>query len=161
MTILEQNLKDLRASLGEPQAEKEATLTDVNDLVEKLGVLRDKKAAMEDTLAPVTTEIESTNKQILDILMENNLTSYKAPAGLISVSHIFTAKLPQGEDKITCFNHLKEIGRFDDMASIHSATFNAWVKEQYDLAQEAGREEPKIPGVTDVKTNLRLSFRRR
>lgn len=158
--VTEKDLDNLRKAMAEDKKEPEATLSTVNELAEKLAALRDHKQELEEKVSLVSKEIEATNQRIIDILMENNLKSYRAPVGTLSVKGIFTAKLPQGEDKVTCFNYLKEIGRFEDMASIHSATFNSWVKEAYDLAQEKGEDEPQLPGVKDVKTIFRVSFLR-
>lgn len=165
MTSQEQELEALRKKLA-PQAVEEfgqntnLGLAEMNTLAERIATARDQKAVAEEALSKVTGELESLQKRAIDILVENQLTSYKAPAGLMSVTHHFTAKLPQGEDRVKCFDYLKSIGRWDDMASIHSQTFNSWVKEQYDLAKERGEGEPQLPGVTDVKTQLRISFRR-
>ena len=165
MNLQEQELEALRKKLA-PQAVEEfgqniaPSLAEMNTLAERIATARDQKAVAEEALSKVTDGLESLQKRAIDVLVENQLTSYKAPAGLISVTHHFTAKLPQGEDRVKCFDYLKSIGRWDDMASIHSQTFNSWVKEQYDLAKERGEEEPQLPGVTDVKTQLRISFRR-
>lgn len=165
MKFQEQELEALRKKLA-PQAVEEMgqnatpSLAEMNTLAERIATARDQKAVAEEALSKVTGELESLQKRTIDILVENQLTSYKAPAGLISVTHHFTAKLPQGEDRVKCFDYLKSIGRWDDMASIHSQTFNSWVKEQYDLAKERGEGEPQLPGVKEVSTLLRISFRR-
>lgn len=158
----EQELEALRAQYAPTEEETGAapSLTEMNDLAEHIAELRDKKKDLEEHLSETSAKLEALQKRVIDVLMENGLTSYKAPAGTMSVTHHFSAKLPQGEEKAKCYEYLKSIGRFEDMASIHSATFNSWVKEQYELAKERGEDEPKLPGVTDVSTLLRISFRR-
>lgn len=157
-----QELEELRSKMVAPTVEATPTtsLREMNELAEKIADLRDRKKDAEEIVSALSSELEFAQKRVIDLMIENELTSYKAPAGVMSVTHHFTAKLPQGDEKVKCFDYLKSIGRFEEMASIHSQTFNSWVKEQYDLAKERGEGEPTLPGVSDVKTMLRISFRR-
>lgn len=160
-SITTEDLDALREALADnekPGSEK--TLAGVNEMVERLSSLRDKKKLIEDELSTVNIEIEGINRSLVDLLVQHELSSYRAPAGLVTVAPLFNAKLPQGPDKTTFFDYLKERGDFDRLASIHSATFTSYIKEQYELARERGEGEPKIPGVSEVKTLLRLSFRK-
>ena len=162
MNQAEQDLENLRkhyeeCKVGEP--ENAATLQEVNELAQELAGLRTVKEMQEATLSATNKKIEEINLRIIDVLTENQLKSYRAPAGLIVVKAKFTARLPQGPDREALFAYIKSIGR-EDMFSIHSATFNSWVKEQYDLAIEQGKEEPSLPGVKDVGTLPSMSFTR-
>lgn len=157
---LEQELEAMKAQINATEAMTTATLGDMNELAVRLASLRDAKKELEDRVSELSSELESLQKRLIELMTENELTTYKAPCGTISVTHHFTARLPQGEEKTKLFEYLKSVGRFEEMASIHSQTFNSWVKEQYELAKERGEDEPQLPGVTDVKTLLRISFRR-
>ena len=134
-------------------------LADMNQLIKKLAELRSVKREIEQKLSDTNKELDELNKSLIDILMANELTSFKSASGAISITQHFSASLPQGENKLIFFDHLKKIGEFDKLASIHSATFNSWVKNEYEQAQTKGIMEPSIPGVIDVKTLFRISFR--
>jgi hypothetical protein len=159
-----QELDALRSKMAEEPAETSSeiqkALLEVNALADTLAAARDVKKEIEGKLSNACAEVERLNQLIIDLLMASNLKSYDAPAGKLSVVGRFTAKLPVGPEKVALFDYLKSIGRFDDMASIHSATFTSWVQEQYALAEERGEGEPTLPGVSDVKTRMGISFRR-
>jgi hypothetical protein len=158
MTI-EAELNALRG-VYQPDDGKDATLLDINKLAADLVRMRDAKKEIESALSEANAELDRVEEALIKHLTQNQLTSYQAPAGRISISHRFTAKLPQGEEKQKFYAWLKETKRFESMATIHSATFNSFIKEQYELAQERGEGEPQLPGVTDVKTLLGIRFSR-
>ena len=139
---------------------KTITLEQMNKIAARIAELRDKEKAAADAKALITSELKVLENQVLDILADNELKSFKSPDGTLSLEFRFSARLPKGDDKIKFFEHLKAIGRFEELASVNSKTFNSWVQEQYELAQESGEGEPAIPGVSEVKTLPRLSFRR-
>lgn len=137
---------------------KEVSLTEMNALGERMSELKALKARADDEASRVSAELEGIKKQIIDYMLGHDLKSYRSPHGLLTVRSKFTAKLPQGENKIALFQFLKDEGEFERLASIHSATFNSWVQERYDLAKEAGEDEPQLPGVTEVGIFPTLSF---
>lgn len=157
MMTLEQELETLRAKQDESTP---ASLKEMNELAAEIAYLRDEEKRRSEAKAEISTRLEAKEQRVIELLIENNLTSYRAPAGTLTAKFRFSARLPQGPEKVKFFEFLKSIGRFEEMATIHSNTFNSYVKEQYDLAREAHQEEPKIPGVTEVKTSPTLSFTR-
>lgn len=136
------------------------SLSEMNTLAHQIADLRDEEKAAAEIKAEISQKLEAKEQRVLEILMENSLTNYKAPDGTMSLSFRLSARLPHGEERVKFYEHLKAQGKFDELISVSSPTFNAYVKEQFELAQEQGLGEPEIPGVTEVKTLPRLSFRR-
>lgn len=160
---LEQELNELRAAqteVGAPEQAASPSLSEMNKLAEEIAKLRDEETIAATAKKNISAKLEAKEKRVVELLMENSINSYKAPDGLLSLSFRMSAKLPVGPAKTEFYDYLKAQGRFEEMATVHSATFNAFVKEQYELAQEQGKDEPSIPGVTEVKTSPTLSFRR-
>lgn len=144
------------------QETSQTSLAEMNVLAQEIARLRDREKAAAEIKSEISQALEAKENRVLEILMENSLTNYKAPDGTMSLSFRLSAKLPQGEERTKFYEYLKASGKFDDMVSVNSNTFNSYIKEQYELAQEQGESEPKIPGVSteDIKTLPRLSFRR-
>lgn len=160
MTAIEQELNDLRSDLAAQAAAPETSLAEMNQLAVEIAQLRDAETAAAKAKSDISAELEAKENRVMELLIENNLNSYKAPEGTLSLSFRFSAKLPVGPAKEAFFAYLRSQGRFDELVSVSSATYTAFVKEAYELAREQGKDEPTIPGVTDVKTSPRLSFRR-
>jgi len=138
----------------------ETSLAEMNTLAEEIATLRDEEKAASDAKHEITARLEAKEDKMLESLMANDIRSYKAPAGTVSIGFRTSAKLPQGDDRKAFYDHLKAIGKFDIMISVSSQVYNAYVKEQFDLAKERGEGEPTIPGVSEVKMTPRLSFRK-
>ena len=138
---------------------QETSLTEMNDLAAEIASLRSEEKQAADVKSEISKRLEEKEQRVMDLLLEHGLSSYKAPDGTMSLSQRFSAKLPQGEDRLAFFAYLKELGKFDELVGIASTTYTSYVKEQYELAQERGEGEPVIPGVTEVKLVPRLSFR--
>lgn len=161
MTTSQEELDVLRAKVtAAPPKEASPSLLEMNQLASDIAQLRDDEKAAAEAKSAISARLEAKETRVIELLLENGINSYKAPDGTLSLSFRTSAKLPVGEAKTAFFDYLRSIARFDELVSISSATYVAFVKEQYELAKEAGRDEPKIPGVTEVKISPNLSFRR-
>lgn len=154
--ITESELDELRASLPKDSP----SIGEMNDLAAEIAELRDKEKEMSDAKKLVTEKLEVKENRVTELMMENNLTSYKAPSGLLSVGFRTSVRQPQGDDQTKFYTYLKEKGLFDTMISVNSMKLNSFYKEEFELAKERGQDDFAIPGLTEVKLNPTLSFRR-
>jgi hypothetical protein len=150
--------QSLDASSVNPQ---EITVEELDELVRDLFRQR---ATIEGMQAKVTDE----NKKLAELeakavkyLKALNRKEYKCPAGTISVNPKWRFNLPQGEENWAAFKeHLKREGLFDQMLSINSNTYNAYVNSRRQEAEEKGEFHWEIPGVPEGKLFEALSVRK-
>lgn len=138
----------------------ETSLAEMNKLAEEISELRDKEKELSDLKKDVTMKLEAKEQRVTELLLENGITSYKAPAGAMGLSFRTSVRQPQGEEQAKFYAYLKSRGEFDTMISVNSMKLNAYFKEQLELAKERGDSDFQIPGLTEVKINPTLSFRR-
>lgn len=161
MTALEMELEALRKGQTPEDTTASPSVKEMNELLERIAELRDRETEAADVKKKITAELEATETRLVEQLLENNLTSYRCPAGLASLSFRTSVKTPKTpEQKKAFFDYLKSIGRYDELVSVNSQSLNSFYKEQLELAKEEGKEDVEIPGLTEVSINPNLSFRR-
>lgn len=140
---------------------EQTNLQAMNDLGKKIAELREKEKAASDVKKLITADLEEAEAQATQILVDNELKSYRSPFGLMSLAFLTSAKTPKTpEAKAAVFELLKRMGRYDDMVSVNSQTLNSFVKEQCEIAKESGAPEPEILKLVEVTVLPRLSFTR-
>lgn len=160
MTEFEKELEALRAgaAVAEPTS---PSVKEMNELADKIAQLRDDESAASDVKKKITANLEAAENRMVELLLENNLTSYRAPSGLAGLSFRTSVKTPKTpEQRKAFFDFLKSIGRYDELVSVNSQSLNSFYKEQLELAKEKGQDDIEIPGLTEVTINPNLSFRR-
>lgn len=159
--VSEKELDSLRAELDDSP-----TIQELNKLAADIVALRDREKEMSDAKSLVTKELEEKETKATNFLLEHSMTSYRAPSGLLSVSFRTSVRQPQAEQVLLWLETLKE--EFSSlegavqagMLSTNSMKLNSWYKEKLELAREAGQSDLKIKGLTEIKMNPSLSFRR-
>lgn len=163
MTEMEVALNKLREDQKIKHVEEnhDAKLKELIDLAANIVELRDKEKEASDAKKVITAKLEIAEIKALELLQANNLKQFRAPACLLSLAFLTSAKTPKTpEDKAALFAYLKEINRYDDMVSVNSQTLNSFYKEQLELAKERGEDDIQIPGITEVTVLPRLSVTR-
>jgi hypothetical protein len=166
----EDDLNALRKSLTSGDSEvtptDASTLGEMNTISEEICALRDEEKRLADLKSEITKRLEAKENRVTEILLENGLNSYKAPTATMSLSFRTSVRQPQGENVILWIESLKkeyeslEGAIQAGMLSTNSMKLNSWYKEKIELAKEQGQEDFQIPGLTEVKINPTLSFRR-
>ncbi len=90
--------------------------------------------------------LENKIKQHLDAMDRKN---YKSKLGTVGIVREITYSLPKtDEDRHAFFDFLKVKGVFENMISVNHKTYNSFIKEQRELAEEDGTIlDFSIPGV--------------
>ena len=106
-------------------------------------------------------KLEELKAKVLAYLEHYELEKQHIPGfGTLSVQNRFSVKVPQGDNKLTFFEYLKENGMFEAMATIHSNTLNSWFKEKQEEALAKGILDFKVPGIDEAKLVKTLGFRK-
>lgn len=159
-SAIEKELDELRTSSTDEQTVSTTTLSELNELAMLIAVLRDDEKRAKDAAKDITAQLEAKENRMVEILLENGMQNYRAPAGLCSLSFRTSVRQPQGDARNQFYEWLKKENRFEDMISVNSQTLNSYYKEQFELAKERGDSDFSIPGLTEVKINPSLSFKR-
>lgn len=160
MAVTEKELDALRAGLTTAEPADASSLPEMNALAEEIANLRDREKELSDAKKKITEALDLKENRVTEILLENNLTSYKAPAGTMYLAFKTSVRQPQGDERVKFYDWLKKEGRFEEMVSVNSMTLNSFYKEQLELAKETGKSEFAIPGLTEIKVTPTLNFRR-
>lgn len=139
-----------------------ATLSEMNTLVEELKSATEAKKKAEEYTKVCSETVQELKTKLLKILEENTLDKYVVPG----IGQVYTVteesfQTPKTiEEKKQLFDYIKnKYGGEDLMAkvSIHSATLNAWAKEE----MSAMSSDPvfRIPGLNEPATFKKLTFR--
>lgn len=158
-SAIEKELNELRES-GTEQTVAAPTLDSMNKLAEEIAELRDKEKAAKDVAKGITAELEARENKMVELLLENGMHNYRAPAGLCYLAFKTSVRQPQGDEQTKFYEFLKKEGLFESMISVNSQKLNSYYKEQFELAKERGQDDFVIPGLTEVKINPSLNFKR-
>jgi hypothetical protein len=130
-------------------------------IAEQIANLRSEEARLSQEKKQITDQLELTEKQMIDMLTQENLKSYHAKAGTLSISYRSSVKTPKlPSERTAFFNYLKEKGVYDSMVSVNSMTLNSWYKKELEAAVEAGNDNFAVPGIEGVTLTETLNFRR-
>lgn len=137
------------------------TIADLNKLAEEIADLRAKEAEAALVKKEITGRLEDAEKKMIETLLANEMTSYRSPSGLCSLSFRTSVKTPKTlEDKTALFEYLKQKGLYDTMVSVNSQTLNSFYKSELEAAKERGDDNFNVPGVTEISVQQILSFRK-
>lgn len=127
-------------------------LKELNRLIEKLSVLKNKKQDISDELKETNEEIRVVEEAVSTVLVENNLDKFASPSGTAYHSvHLSTSIT----DKKVFHNWLKENGYYDDIVSVNSQTLKAFIKS----LKTDDTVNPEVPGI-EINDFVKLNFRR-
>lgn len=137
------------------------TTLELNKQLELIAELRAKEAEAKAARDAITQELEQEESKMLEMLGQSDLTSYRGPAGMASISFRTSVKTPKTpEQRAAFFEYLKKVGVYDAMITVNSQTLNSFYKSQLEQAKEDGLEDFRLPGVDEVTINPILSFRK-
>lgn len=141
------------------EAKVPVSVADMDDIVSRIAALRSEKGAKKLALDEVNTELDALELKAMEMLKDSGIPNFRGKDGLITVSHRTSVRVPQGEERLSFFNYLKERGIFDSMITVNSQTLNAFYKSEFELAQERGDDDFTIPGISGETIVESLSFR--
>jgi len=127
----------------------ETTLAELDDLVTDYFGIRREIDELESLVSALNLRRRTFEKRFQDILIVNNLNTFKGSAGTIALEKRFSVKGPATiEDKKLFFEYLQHTGQFWSLASVNSQSLNRWYKDESIAAGEMGSSEMSIPGLS-------------
>lgn len=137
----------------------EITLAEMKDLCGKILEAREKENAATEVAEELGRQTTALEMKFIDQLEKIGEKSFKAHGMNFIKTEKFSVRTPQGDDKIAFMNHLKEIGQFDAMITVNSATLNSWYKSEIEKAK-AENEVCVVPGLDMPVSRVTLAVRK-
>lgn len=116
------------------------TLKALDELAKKMDDKLVEKSTAEAAVKVINKEISAMSSEILKHLEENDREEYVTPYGKLKVKNDFQITSPKGDKKLEFVSYLKDIGIFDQVASVHATTIKTMAKEKYTKDLAAGAD---------------------
>ncbi len=139
------------------------TVQEIKDAIQRLRDVDNQLKKLDEEKKPLNEEKDGLKAKITLMLREMNEKSFKSEFGTVTRVTDTSVKLPDGENKQIFFEHLKERGVFEAMATINYQTLNAYYNEQRDIAIQ---EDPasalnfELPGIGQAKAFETVKFKK-
>lgn len=132
---------------------------DLDELIahcNRLSEMRKKEDELDGVLKAHRAEMTKVENIILNVLESRSLTSFDSPVGRVTKKIRTSVKVPK-ETKEEFLKYLEQKGVLFALASVHSATLNAWYNQEQEAAYSRG-ELLVIPGLEAPTASMTLSF---
>lgn len=134
------------------------TVKELDDLTNEIFKLKAQKDSIEETLSDLNKTLQAKEKQVIEAMKELNLETFKGTGGTLTPYDKVSYAVPKSpEDREAFFTFLREKGVFDGMATVHHATLNAFVSQEYEAAKERGDLFFTVPGLNAPSITTILS----
>lgn len=139
----------------------QVTVKELDELIEKLDIEEKKKETVAETLTGINKEINALEYRIAAYLNELGRDEYVCPIGKFTIKDTWRVNMPQTDmDKRMLFDHLRERGIFDKLATVNSNSLNALYRADWEEAKERGEGMTfAMPGVPAPKFDKKLDFK--
>lgn len=126
----------------------EITVKELDDLTSEIFTLKVQKDEIEEKLTELNKTLQAKEKQVIEAMKELKLETFKGTGGTLTPYDKVSYAVPKApEDRDAFFNYLKEKQVFEGMVTVHHATLNAFVGQEYSAAKERGDIFFSVPGL--------------
>lgn len=145
----------------EPKKElSQVTVAEFEQLCADLVTQKEAVERAKEALAAENAKKGNIELKIMQYLQAMDRKNYKSKLGTVTVVREVSYALPKSDsDRESFFDYLKKQGDFERMITVHSKTFNSYVKEKFETAKNEGRAlDFRIPGVGEpsIYESLRM-----
>lgn len=139
----------------------QVTVAELDALIEKLADCSKRCDAKEDEMKALNKEYASLEGKIAAHMEELNRQKYDSPHGKFQVNEKWRVNMPQTDaDKAAFFDHLRERGIFDKLATVNSNSLNALYMRDWEEAKDRGEGMLfNMPGVPAPTRFVKLDFK--
>jgi len=153
-------MSDQDWDMGEKPATA-VTIEEFDGICATIYKLRNDKAELEARVKILNSELALQEGKALEYMVELGKDKYAAADVTLSVQKKLSWKVPQTDEaRAAFFDHLKALGAYDRMVSVHSGTLQSFCNAEFETAKQEGRTV-EIPGIDEPTYYERLSVRRK
>ena len=139
------------------------TVEEMNKHAETIRTKEAEYEAQKKISTALGKEVDSLYDTMGKMLLELGQDNFRTPVGTMILTKRTSFKVPQGEEaRGQFFNQLKEMGVFDSMITVNSATMNAFLKAEYSAAEARGEDMVtyKFAGIEPPTLSITASLRK-
>lgn len=135
-------------------------INELNNIGEEIKNLQEELKGLELQVDIKKAQLEDYKTQVIDVLQNNNLNSFKTSCGLnLIVTNKFYVAQPNGEENEKAFKEWLVANDLDNLRKVNSQTLNKLYRDLQEQASEQG-EIVVIPGLELPTTRTTLSIRK-
>jgi hypothetical protein len=139
------------------------TVDEMNKKVEEIRAKEDEYEAAKKISTKLGFEVDKLYEQIGQMLLDLGQSTFRTPLATVSLKKRTSFKTPKDEaDREAFFSQLKELGVYDSMVTVNSATLNAFLKAEYEAAEARGEDMVtyKFAGIDPPTVSVTASLRK-
>ncbi len=140
--------------------ENQTTVAQLQSLCQDLFEKRQKYEEAKKVSSALNAEYEEAEFKLVELLQSLELSTFKSNFGTITLRKKEYYPTPKtDEDKKSIREYLEKQGLFDSKWSINSASWNAWCKQEAEIAREEKRFLD-IPGIPSPNVSFELAMKK-
>lgn len=139
------------------------TVEEMNNHAEAVAKKKEEYAAADKVATALGKEVARLEEQMGKMLLELGQDSFKTPFGTMIMTKRTSFKVPKDEEsRNEFFGALKEMGIFESMITVNSATMNSFLKGEYAAAESRGEDMVvyKFAGIDPPTVSVTASLRK-
>lgn len=139
---------------------KDVTVVALKEMCRLVSTKRKLKDEAQDVADKLSSECKDLEHKLTDLMAKLEIKSFvEGDEKFIQVDRT-SITIPKGEERDQFFTYLKEMGHFDSLITVNSATLNSWWKQENEKAKSRGEPYVIIPGLAMPTTTQILSVRK-
>jgi hypothetical protein len=138
------------------------SLIALNQLSEKLLLLRESKDELEEQFKALESKISEVSSEILRRLKDSGKDNWQIPGALISIKNTKSIRQPENlQKKLELFGYLRGQGVFEEMVNVHARTLSSWANKEIEAKEKQGVFGWVPPGLTQPETFSSLAVKKK
>ena len=125
-------------------------------LCQSLKAKREAIQALDEQKKELNKQLEKEKQEVLEHLKASDLKNFDFGEGKVIAVDKFNVSVA---DKYALADHLKTLGRFDDLYTFNYNSINSYYKEEMENAISKGDMDFQIPGLSEPKYYQMLQIR--
>ena len=140
--------------------EQSITVEELQNLCADLFAKRKAYEDQKEITKKLLEDYEAEERKVVEVLQALEMKSFTSTSGKLELREVKYYQVPKNpEDKTAIRKYMEDRGIFENYWSIHSQSFNAWVKEEGRIAKEEGKFL-SIPGVSEPTVRYDLAMKK-
>jgi hypothetical protein len=138
----------------EAQGVSETTLAEFDKRVSEYLTVREERDRLDGLISEVNKKLSKMEGKLRNYLEAQGVSSYNTRMGKLIINERTTFKAPEGEERQTVIEKLREDGELENVLGFNAAKFSSWYKAQLETDKTF-----QLPGVKEDKL-VYVSFRK-
>ncbi len=141
---------NMETAIGAPVEKNETTLKQMDEMVSRCFLLKERKKQLSDQEKQVGRELLALQEEVRIIMEDMDLDTYQSSAGKFTPYTQTAISVPKDDDNREKLRaYLEEIGAFETMWTVNSKTMNSFNTAEAEKKEVDGEFDFIIPGLIE------------